>query len=39
VSAARTETLGTVALKGRDGEVEALLLLGLDSEPALAATH
>ena len=39
VRAARTETLGTVALKGRDGEVEALLLLGLDSDPALAAAH
>ena len=35
VPGARTESLGTVALKGRVGEVEALLLVGL--EPAAPA--
>lgn len=36
VAAARTEPLGRVALKGRDGEVDALLLVGLD--PQASAT-
>lgn len=38
VAAARTQALGTVALKGRDATVDALLLLELASPPPAGPT-